>query len=285
MEEVLGVAKKRREANGGCIPCQADTAVFSCAAVTESRTSLAIVLRWRPYGESDKIVTFLSREFGKLTGIGKGARRSRRRFANSLEPLARVRLRFRLRPGAGLAFLESSELLRPSAGLTDPKRFAYASYLAELVDQLTVEEHPVEELYTLLDDALAALEAGPATSGLLRGFELQLLARAGYDPQLDRCAECQRRLEDEAPVYLNHAQGTLCCSACFRRGRPLVAVAPGVLARLAPLRHLPLADCHGLRLGAAAAEAARLTGQLLAVHLPRSPRSVKLIDPPSGQIK
>jgi DNA repair protein RecO (recombination protein O) len=258
--------------------------VFSCGAVTQSRTSLAIVLRWRPYGESDKIVTFLSRDFGKLTGIGKGAQRSRRRFANSLEPLARVRMHFRLRPGATLAFLESSELLQPSTALTDPKRFAYASYLAELVDQLTVEEHPVQELYALLDDALSALEAAPATSGLLRGFELQLLARAGYDPQLDRCAECQRRLDDEEAVHLNSAQGTLCCSACLWTGRPLVAVAPGVLVRLAPLKHLPLADCHRRQLGAVAPEAARFTGQLLALHLPRPLRSLRLIEQLSAEV-
>src|SRR5512134_3304740 len=76
--------------------------------VPVSLVSLAIVLRWRPYGESDKIVTFLSEDFGKLTGIAKGAKRSRRRFPNSLEALARVRMHFRLRPNASLAFLESA---------------------------------------------------------------------------------------------------------------------------------------------------------------------------------
>ena len=56
-----------------------------------SQTTHAIVLRARPYGESDKIVSFLTEDFGKLSGIAKGALRSRRRFVNSLEPFSLVK--------------------------------------------------------------------------------------------------------------------------------------------------------------------------------------------------
>jgi DNA repair protein RecO (recombination protein O) len=52
---------------------------------TELRTE-AIVLRAIDYGESDRIVTFCTADFGKIRGIAKGARRSRKRFANALEP-------------------------------------------------------------------------------------------------------------------------------------------------------------------------------------------------------
>jgi DNA repair protein RecO (recombination protein O) len=60
----------------------------------EERTP-AIVLRGRPHGESDKIVTFLTKDWGKVTGIAKGAKRSQRRFVNVLEPFTHVQLRFR----------------------------------------------------------------------------------------------------------------------------------------------------------------------------------------------
>ena len=46
----------------------------------------AIVLRLLDYGESDRIVTFCTNGYGKVRGIAKGARRSRKRFANALEP-------------------------------------------------------------------------------------------------------------------------------------------------------------------------------------------------------
>ncbi|HYT53423.1 MAG TPA: DNA repair protein RecO, partial [Verrucomicrobiae bacterium] len=58
----------------------------------------AIVLRSRPFGESDKIVSFLTENYGKLTGIAKGALRSRKRFVNSLEPFALINLCFQDRP-------------------------------------------------------------------------------------------------------------------------------------------------------------------------------------------
>jgi len=71
----------------------------------------AIVLRSRPFGESDKIVSFLTEKYGKITGIAKGAKRSRKRFVNSLEPFSLVNLRFQERSHSSLAFILSSELL------------------------------------------------------------------------------------------------------------------------------------------------------------------------------
>lgn len=248
------------------------------AAVTESRSSRAIVLRWRAYGDSDKIATLLTEEAGKLTGIAKGARNSRRRFANSLEPLARVRVHYRQRPGASLAFLESCELLAATDPFADPGRFAYGSYIAELTDRLTVEEDPSHDLFALLHEALAAIEQGPATSAFLRGFELQLLTAAGFEPQLGACARCQRPWDDQAPAWMATHHGTLSCAACRNQEDAVVEVAGAVLRRLDGLKATPLAVCRTQTLGPLAAEAGQLTGRLLALHLARPLQSVKLIE-------
>lgn len=241
----------------------------------ESRTAETIVLHWRPHGESDKIVTVLTRDHGKLTGIAKGARNSRRRFVNSLEPLARVRLHFRTRPNASLAFFESAELLHPL--IVEPTRFAYASYLGELTEQLTGEGHPVAEVYDLLEEALAALDSGPASSAFLRAFELRLLTRTGYDPQLARCAGCGQTLDATPAIHVEPARGNWRCSAC-RTADAIGFEAPGAAAReLLALRDLPLADCQARPLGPTAGAIARITGRLLEVHLQRPLRSLKLI--------
>jgi DNA repair protein RecO (recombination protein O) len=245
--------------------------------VSEARNSPAIVLRWRPYGESDKIVTLLSRDFGKFTGIAKGAVRSKRRFVNSLEPLARVRVHFRQRPETSLAFLESSELLAAPGPLSEPTRFAYGSYLAELVDRLTAEGQPAADLHALLAEALEELERGPATDVFLRSFELKLLLRAGVGPQLERCAACERPFEPTATVAFDPARGTFLCPACRSHARSPVEVEPLLLTRLVELATRPLADCRAATLGALASGAAELTGRLLALHLDRPLRSVKLI--------
>jgi len=245
--------------------------------VSQSCSSRAIVLRWRAYGETDKIATLLTEDYGKLTGIAKGARNSRRRFANSLEPLARVRVHFRRRPNASLAFLESCDLLASTAELADPVKFAYGSYLAEITEQLTVEEHPASDLYALLEEALATMQCGAVTGAFLRGFELQLLARSGFDPPMDRCNVCQRPFDASDVSHLHLTQGTFSCAACRTQGEPTVEIPRGLLPRLVPLRELPMAECQMRSLGDSAAEAANLTSRLLALHLIRPPRSLKLI--------
>jgi DNA repair protein RecO (recombination protein O) len=246
--------------------------------VPESRSSLAIVLRWRAYGESDKIATFLTEDFGKLTGIAKGAKNSRRRFPNSLEPLARVRVHFRQKPTANLAFLESCELRSSTAPFTDPTRFAYASYVVELADRLTLEDDPVPGLYALLDEALAELECGPATSAFLRGFELQLLTRAGFEPQLDHCTRCGRIWSADASAHLSFSHGTVTCAACSGTDESGMRVEPALLARMVELKALPLATCRERAHDALARDAGQVTGRLLALHLSRPLQSVKLIE-------
>jgi len=246
--------------------------------VAPIRSNPAIIMRWRAYHESDKIVTFLTRDFGKLTGIAKGARRSRRRFVNSLESLARVQARFRQRPGTTLAFLESCELLHPPGALTEPVRFAYASYLTELTDRLTVEGNPVPELYTLLEEGLSVLADGPATGSFLRAFELKLLVRAGYEPQFGQCHSCQRDFAPDKHAALELHHGRILCTECGRTERgPTTEVGTNVLSQLTTLKDAPLGHCRHQSLGELDSEAADVSGRLLALHLTRPLNSLKVI--------
>ena len=243
-----------------------------------SHASEAIILRTRTYGEADKIVTFLTQDIGKLTGIAKGAKNSRRRFANCLDPFTRVRVHFRSRPGASLAFMESCDLLEPVGSLSEPARFAYGSYLVELVDQLTAEGQPIRELYDLLAEGLDAVRHGPATATFLRSFELRLLRHAGYEPQLQDCARCHAVVSSDAGVFLDPATGSVVCGRCRDAAESLVRIAGGTLAALTALKLLPLGEARSRRFpGVIAAEAAQVMSRLLALHVTRPLRSVKLI--------
>jgi DNA repair protein RecO (recombination protein O) len=243
-----------------------------------SQSSEAIILRTRAYGESDKIVTFLTDDAGKLTGIAKGAKNSRRRFANCLDAFTRVRVHFRTRPGAGLVFMESCDLLQATGALAEPSKFAYGSYFVELVDQLTEEAHPVPEVYHLLHEGLDELQRGPATSAFLRAFELRLLHHAGYDPHLDTCARCRQAVLSAERAFLHAAHGSILCAACRGSDQRLLPVAGRTLATLSGLKAATLREAREQRFTAAlAADAAALLGHLLALHLPRPLRSVKMI--------
>lgn len=250
----------------------------------ESRSSQAVVLRWRAYGESDKIVTFLTRDFGKITGIGKGARNSRRRFPNSLELLARVRVHFRQRSEATLAFLESCELLGPSSSFMEPERLAYGAYLAELAEQMTVDWNPVPETYDLLEEALLSLESGPATASFLRAYELKLLERSGFAPPLHECSRCQGPLAVDGDPHFGPLQGVFWCRRCAAAARSTASdigdftVSSPLVARLRALREWPLERCRAEPFDAGREDAARLIGYLLSLHLIRPLKSLRLIE-------
>lgn len=243
-----------------------------------SQAGLAIILRARAYRDSDKIVTFLTRDFGKLTGIAKGAKNSRRRFANCLDPLTRVRVYFRAKPSASLVFMESCDLLGPATVFADPVKFAYGSYLIELTDQLTGEGHAVPELYDLLHAGLSELEHGAATAAFLRAFELHLLDLTGYEPHLETCAVCRRPLIDRPRVFLDAVHGSFVCDTCRSPEQSWVSVEGETIATLDRLKDASLHEAQALRLPRAlATEAAQLLGRLLSLHVGRPLKSVGLI--------
>ncbi|GBD27219.1 DNA repair protein RecO [bacterium HR30] len=248
--------------------------------MTQSVAHEAIILRARPYGESDKIVTFLTDVAGKLTGIAKGAKNSRRRFPNCLDPLARVCMHYRPRPGPGLVFLERSDLRRPATAYCDPHRLAYGQYLAELVDVLTEEAQGVPEFFHLLDEALDLLVAGPATAPFLRAFEMQLLQKAGYGPQLGECSRCRKPLVHATEAVLDFAQSSALCTSCAPHpsNRNLFPIRGATLKLLQDFKHLPLRHAQTQQFDATTlTETALALSGLLAPHLRRPLRSLAVL--------
>src|SRR5262245_24654991 len=165
--------------------------------------SPAYVLRTRPYGELDVIATLVTATHGKVTGIAKAAKHSRRRFGGTLQPFVHVRAVFRQRPHSDLVFLVRCELLEPLRAFTeDVERYAAGSYVLDLVDRMTVGRDSGHEVFGLLHDALALLDRGAAIEPLLRAFELHLLAASGYEPALDRCRRCGTDLTSHDTAFL-----------------------------------------------------------------------------------
>ena len=232
----------------------------------------AFVLHARSYGESDRIVTFLTAVAGKVTGIAKGAKNSRRRFAGTLEPFVHVRLVFRPRPHADLVFLVRCELLEAYRRFTaDLYRFAAGSYVLELTDRMVLGQEPGGDVYRLVHETLALLDAGGPVDPLLRAFELHLLAQTGWAPALDACRACGAPFA-AAAAYLAVERGGLLCRSCVpadARVRPVGAATIAALHRLAsaPLAAAAATDAPVL------AEAAIVSELLLAAVSPTPLRS------------
>jgi len=241
----------------------------------------AIVVRTRAFGESDKIVTFLTRDLGKVAGIAKGAQRSKRRFVNVLEPFTHVDVTLRVRPTSDLAFVNACVLRdAPISVARDLVKFAYASYVLELTDRMVREREAGPETYELVRDAMAFLEQHDAEPGLLRAFELHLLRLTGYEPELGHCRRCGIAIADGTTMYVHPARGGVLCVRCRGEGRAYQA-SRLVLERLIAFQRVPFADRDPERFRLApgmAAEARALVRCFFAANLTAPLASEKLLE-------
>ncbi len=178
----------------------------------------AIVLRQRKLGEADRILTLYSPQLGKVEAVAKGVRRQTSRKAGHLEPLTWSTLL--LAHGQNLDIVTQSETVESFMALRqDLQRLARGIYCAELVDRFSeprVENFPV---FRLLAETLRRLATPEAPADLaVRLFEVQLLAFAGYRPQLDRCVVCSGPLTPVTNAF-GPALGGVVCPSC-RAGQP-----------------------------------------------------------------
>ncbi len=186
----------------------------------------AFVLRMRPLGEADRILTLFSKERGKLSAVAKGARKTRSKFGARLDFMARSALT--LHTGRSLDVITGARLAGGAwERVVDPDAFALASYLAETIDGLCEPELPVPEMYDLLrefEDAMLALPAGaPLAAASARVvIDLKLLEGLGFAPELDACVRCGeplgRRPFAGGRAALSPEAGGLVCRRCLDAG-------------------------------------------------------------------
>src|SRR5438270_8052187 len=103
-------------------------------------TSEAVVLRTWPVHEADLIVSFFTRDYGKIRGVAKSALRSRKRFGGALEPMTVARAWVAERRRQELARLDQLEVIRsPLSAPVDQARLAVLSFFAEVVEEALPE--------------------------------------------------------------------------------------------------------------------------------------------------
>ena len=209
----------------------------------------ALVLKSVPVGEAGLIVTLYSRDAGKLRAVVRGARKPTSKMVGHLEPLNRVELALAsARPG-GIDTVTQAQMLEGFATLkADLDALSKSIYLAELVDGFGAEGSPNRGLYSLLVDTLRFLSASPGVELVLRYFELHLLERSGFMPELYRCVECRAELLPGEHLFSPELGGTLClrCTPSDARIMPLSVQTLKVLRFLdtASLSDLPELRIH-----------------------------------------
>lgn len=245
----------------------------------------ALVLRVVDFGESDRIAHLLTPLTARITVIAKGAKRSKRRFAGTLDLFQLLDVRIERRRPTVMARLESARLLDAWPTLRrHPKRFALACHLAELVDRLAPETVGGREARELFATALAVLRAAAARDpdARLRALlELRVLAAVGLAPELRRCVRCGGDAVGAAPatVAFHVGEGGPVCAGCSRAGDATLALHPGTLRALEQGMRLPFDRIDRLALGREpTAEARMLLERFLRFHVGVELRSQRVLE-------
>ena len=176
------------------------------------KQSEAIVLRSYPLREADLLVTLFTRAEGKLRGVAKTAKRSKRRFGGALEPLTYVRLYWEERERQELARLDSCEVLdSPLASEVDYPRAVALGYIAEVLDDVLPEREANDAMFRLALSVLAQLRAGAIWMPLTY-FDLWSVRLMGLLPELGDCIICGTALNGHRAWFHPLADGLMCAA-------------------------------------------------------------------------
>jgi len=192
-----------------------------------------LILRSLRYGDTSRIVTLLTKRYGKIHGIAKGARDMKSPFSGALEVLTRVEVTFYFKKSRTLHFLKAAAAERAFlAILSSPPAFCLASAALEFVDRVLPDEDPCGAVYAGLLRFLEGTESAPENPRgeiRLKAFQLHTVCLLGYAPQLDHCTRCGGPAVPNAGFGVS--EGGLVCRRCRGEGR-ILPLSPEALRAL-----------------------------------------------------
>jgi DNA repair protein RecO (recombination protein O) len=162
-----------------------------------ARESESLVLRTYPYREADLIVSFLTRDQGKLRGVARRARRPKNPFGSGLERLSHVRMAYFQREGGELVSLNGCELIDSQFALQSDYGSGVAlDYFSEATEQLLPAQEPSEKFFRLLRAVLDYLRAGGDMWAAVAYFSVWAVRLAGVLPEMRVSQESAEIIEE-----------------------------------------------------------------------------------------
>lgn len=188
---------------------------------------VGVVLRTHKLAESDRIITLITQDSGKVRAVAKGVRKTSSRFGSRLEPMSHVQVM--LYSGRSLDVVNQVELIEvPTRTRSHLESITDGLAMCEVVENLSHDRAPSPHLYRMLVGALRELNRAYSPM-LLSAFQLKLLVHEGVGPVVDRCVVC----DDPAVVAFDLSAGGAQCSI-HRRG---VALSQGAREVLHTILH------------------------------------------------
>jgi DNA repair protein RecO (recombination protein O) len=239
----------------------------------------ALVVGSFPLGESDRVVTFFTRRFGKVRGVARAARRLRSRFGGALELFTLGELVFFDGGRSELVQVDHFDIVRPFERVrNDLHRLGQGAWMAECVTRLTADRDASPPLWTLLVTGLDLVDTGASPDRVAVIFGARCIDVLGHRLRTDGCVACGRgRLAAAETVALDVEAGGTCCPSCAAAMGRAITVRAATVAALRRLRTLGWDDALAARLGPAERELRQLLEAQVAFLIGQSTRSSRFI--------
>jgi len=144
----------------------------------------SIVLRSKKQGDTSKIVTLYTRDFGLVDVIAKGARQQKSKFGAALEPFTLSKIVFYKKEHTSLYLLSAAEVISTHRNLmNDLEHIEAATQLAELLIRSQHHEEQHTELFDLVAKTIEVLDSTSepeAAASVLFAFYLRYAQDAGF---------------------------------------------------------------------------------------------------------
>lgn len=204
-----------------------------------------VVLKSFKLGEADKVITIITEKKGKVAAVAKGIRRTKSRFGARLEPFTDLELI--IHEGRNLSTITQAEIVRLFDGVTgalDKINYGYA--MIEMVDKMSVEDHPDPRIYRMLIKALDLLDKVRNGSELiLATFDVKLLALTGFMPNLLECVVCSGK--DKRFTDFSLSQGGVICKSCAGSELNSINISESALELGKKLLYIKFADLRQVK--------------------------------------
>jgi DNA repair protein RecO (recombination protein O) len=225
-----------------------------------SRETEAIVLDSLEHGESDIILTLLSRDSGRLAAIAKGGKRSKKRFVNKLELFSFLHITYRSSTNRDLGFLAEAELHTGFLNIRkDYDLYCIASVLREFLLLAIRENISDDRLFRLALWALHNIDRKNQPRATLALFLIHFYDCIGYRPDFTVCTRCGLPLKDRIKHSFDSSAGGLVCSSCLPPSKQYPVLSTGTIRMLISAQDRPLEKLHNLKIsGGILLEALRL---------------------------
>ena len=241
------------------------------------RRTEAIVLRTRDFSETSLIVSFYTRELGKINGLAKGIKTRRKKYNGYLQPFTYNDIVFYEKVHGGLCIISQCDLRDFFPVIReDLQKIAYASYFIELVDKATPVQDKNIEIFNLLLNSLGLLAVEDARK-ICCIFEIKLLDLIGLMPAITDCVHCGSVIRGEA--RFSHSLGGTLCRRCFYKDCKSSPMLKGTIATIAYIDKMDYSQIPRLRLNYAVEQNLReILNLLLGFHLGSRLKSLEFLE-------